>query len=101
MLRKRVSNRRASPGRLKLAEHLDRVFEGHRDAPFRRWSGGEKLSAARASGATRLTYSYVFTAAQAGTGNLTAPDSVCLCYGGSMTDAAGNRLQKHKLPAVT
>lgn len=53
------------------------------------------------SGTTRLTYSYVFTAAQAGTGNLTAPDSVCLCYGGSMTDAAGNRLQKHKLPAVT
>lgn len=58
-----------------------------------RFSGG--------SGTNRLTYSYVSSAAQAGTGNLTAPEYACLCYGGSMTDAAGNRLQKHKLPAVT
>jgi len=52
------------------------------------------------SGTNRMTYSHVWTAAQAGTGSLTAPEYACLCYGGSMIDAAGNRLQKHKLPAV-
>lgn len=53
------------------------------------------------SGTTRLTYSYVFTAAQAATGALEAPKTACLCYGGLVTDAAGNRLQKHGLPAAT
>jgi hypothetical protein len=57
-----------------------------------RFSGG--------TGTDRLEYSHVFTAAQAGTGGLIAPDSVCLCYGGLVTDAAGNRLQKHKLPPI-
>lgn len=64
--------------------------------------GGQQLMArfSGGSGTNRITYSYVLSAAQAGTGSLTAPESVCLCFGGSMTDAAGNRLQKHKLPAV-
>ena len=51
------------------------------------------------SGTNRLTYSHVFTAEEAGTGALTAPIKACLCYGGSITDAAGNRLLKHALPA--
>ena len=57
-----------------------------------RWSGG--------SGTNRLEYAYVFTAAQAGEGTLEAPKSACLCYGGLVTDAAGNKLRKHGVPAV-
>ena len=57
-----------------------------------RWSGG--------SGTNRLEYDYVFTAQSAGTGNLEAPKIACLCYGGLVADAAGNRLKKHGLPAV-
>lgn len=57
-----------------------------------RWSGG--------SGTNRLEYSYVFTAQSAGTGTLEAPKTACLCFGGLVTDAAGNRLRKHGLPAV-
>jgi hypothetical protein len=53
------------------------------------------------SGATRLTYTYQFTDADAGTGALAAPLKICLCYGGAITDAAGNRLRKHPLPPVT
>jgi hypothetical protein len=67
------------------------TFRG--DTLMARSSGG--------SGTNRLTYAYVFTAAQAGTGSLTAPEHACLCYGGGMTDAAGNKLRKHGLPAVT
>jgi hypothetical protein len=52
------------------------------------------------SGTNRLEYAYEFTAQSAGTGRLEAPKSACLCYGGLITDAAGNRLQKHGLPAV-
>lgn len=52
------------------------------------------------SGTSRLTYSHVFTADEAGTGELTAPVKACLCYGGLVTDAAGNKLPKHALPAV-
>jgi hypothetical protein len=52
------------------------------------------------SGTTRLTYASTFTAADAGTGGLTAPLKICLCYGGSITDAAGNRMRKHDLPSV-
>jgi len=26
---------------------------------------------------------------------------ICLCYGGTISDAAGNRLRKHPLPPVT
>jgi hypothetical protein len=51
------------------------------------------------SGTTRLTYGYQFTDADAGTGGLVAPLKICLCYGGTITDAAGNRLRKHALPA--
>jgi hypothetical protein len=57
-----------------------------------RWSGG--------SGTNRLEYDYVFTAQSAGTGTLEAPTTACLCYGGLVTDAAGNKLRKHGLPAV-
>lgn len=57
-----------------------------------RWSGG--------SGTNRLEYAYVFSSQSAGTGTLEAPKSACLCYGGLVADAAGNRLQKHGLPAV-
>lgn len=52
------------------------------------------------SGTTRLTYVYQFTAADAGTGDLVAPPKICLCYGGMIADAAGNRLRKHPLPPV-
>jgi hypothetical protein len=52
------------------------------------------------SGTNRLTYSRVFTAEEAGTGELLAPVKSCLCYGGLVTDAAGNKLPKHTLPAV-
>lgn len=64
--------------------------------------GGQPLMARSSggSGTNRITYSYVFSAVQAGTGNLTAPEYACLCYGGSMTDAAGNKLRKHGLPSV-
>ena len=58
-----------------------------------RWSGG--------SGTNRLEYSYVFTAAQAGAGTLESPTHACLCFGGLITDPAGNKLRKHELPAVT
>lgn len=58
-----------------------------------RWSGG--------SGTKRIEYAFVFTEQQAGQGTLVAPTSACLCYGGLVTDAAGNRLSKHNLPAVT
>jgi hypothetical protein len=51
------------------------------------------------SGTNRLTYAHVFTAEEAGTGDLTAPIKACLCYGGLVTDAAGNKLPKHALPA--
>jgi hypothetical protein len=57
-----------------------------------RWSGG--------SGTNRLEYSHVFTAQQAGTGALLAPTHACLCFGGLITDPAGNKLRKHELPAV-
>jgi hypothetical protein len=57
-----------------------------------RFSGG--------SGTNRLEYSYVFTAEQAGAGTLVAPTHACLCFGGLITDAAGNKLRKHELPAV-
>jgi hypothetical protein len=57
-----------------------------------RWSGG--------SGTTRLEYAYVFTAQQAGTGMLESPTHACLCFGGLITDPAGNKLRKHELPAV-
>lgn len=57
-----------------------------------RWSGG--------SGTNRLEYAYVFTAQTAGTGTLEAPTTACLCFGGLVTDAAGNKLRKHGLPAV-
>jgi hypothetical protein len=53
------------------------------------------------SGTSRLTYSHVFTADEAGTGELSAPAKACLCYGGLVTDAAGNKLPKHALPATT
>ena len=53
----------------------------------------------RGSGTDRLTYSHVFTAAEAGTGELVAPTTACLCYGGSITDTAGNRMRKHALPS--
>ena len=36
----------------------------------------------------------------AGTGTLEAPTTACLCYGGLVTDAAGNKLRKHGLPAA-
>jgi hypothetical protein len=52
------------------------------------------------SGTNRLEYSYVFTAETAGPGILEAPTTVCLCYGGRITDAAGNVLRKHDLPTV-
>jgi hypothetical protein len=58
-----------------------------------RWSGG--------SGTNRLEYSYVFTAQQAGAGTLESPTHACLCFGGLITDPAGNKLRKHELPAVT
>lgn len=51
-------------------------------------------------GTNRLTYSRVFTADEAGTGELLAPVTACLCYGGLITDTAGNRMPKHPLPAV-
>lgn len=51
------------------------------------------------SGTNRLTYAHVFTADEAGTGPLAAPIKACLCYGGLVTDAAGNKLPKHALPA--
>lgn len=53
------------------------------------------------SGTNRLTYTYLFTEDDVGTGALTAPVSACLCYGGLITDAAGNRMRKHPLPPVT
>ena len=53
------------------------------------------------SGTNRLTYSHVFTAEEAGTGKLDAPVKACLCYGGMITDAAGNIMLKHALPSVT
>jgi len=53
------------------------------------------------SGTTRLTYAYRFTDADAGTGDLVAPVKICLCYGGSITDAAGNKIRRHALPSVT
>jgi hypothetical protein len=58
-----------------------------------RWSGG--------SGTTRLEYAYVFTAEQAGAGVLEPPTHACLCFGGLVTDPAGNKLRKHELPVVT
>jgi len=58
-----------------------------------RWSGG--------SGTNRLEYAYVFNAQQAGTGMLEPPTHACLCFGGLITDPAGNKLRKHELPAVT
>jgi hypothetical protein len=58
-----------------------------------RWSGG--------SGTNRLEYAYVFTAQQAGAGMLEPPTHACLCFGGLITDPAGNKLRKHELPAVT
>ena len=58
-----------------------------------RWSGG--------SGTNRLEYDYVFTAQQAGTGMLEPPTHACLCFGGLITDPAGNKLRKHELPTVT
>ena len=58
-----------------------------------RWSGG--------SGTNRLEYAYVFTAEQAGAGPLEPPTHACLCFGGLVTDPAGNKLRKHELPAVT
>ena len=57
-----------------------------------RWSGG--------SGTNRLEYSYVFTGEQAGAGTLEPPTDACLCFGGLITDAAGNKLRKHELPAI-
>jgi hypothetical protein len=57
-----------------------------------RWSGG--------SGTNRLEYAYVFTAQQAGTGMLEPPTHACLCFGGLITDPAGNKIRKHELPAV-
>jgi hypothetical protein len=36
----------------------------------------------------------------AGTGTLEAPTHACLCFGGLVTDAAGNKLRKHGLPAA-
>jgi hypothetical protein len=64
--------------------------------------GGRELFARyqEGSGTNRLTYAYTFTAADAGTGELTAPVKSCLCYGGTITDAAGNRHRKHALPPV-
>jgi len=53
------------------------------------------------SGTNRLTYVHVFTANEAGAGELVAPVKACLCYGGLVTDAAGNKLPKHALPATT
>ncbi len=58
-----------------------------------RWSGG--------SGTNRLEYAYVFTAEQVGAGTLESPTHACLCFGGLITDPAGNKLRKHELPAVT
>jgi hypothetical protein len=57
-----------------------------------RWSGG--------SGTNRLEYAYVFTAQQAGAGMLEPPTHACLCFGGLITDPAGNKIRKHELPAV-
>jgi hypothetical protein len=57
-----------------------------------RWSGG--------SGTNRLEYAYVFTAQQAGSGALEPPTHACLCFGGLITDPAGNKIRKHELPAV-
>jgi len=57
-----------------------------------RWSGG--------SGTNRLEYAYVFTAQQAGTGMLEPPTHACLCFGGLITDPAGNKIRKHELPAI-
>lgn len=51
-------------------------------------------------GTNRLSYSRIFTADEAGTGDLLAPVTACLCYGGLVTDTAGNRMPKHSLPAV-
>lgn len=66
------------------------------------FQGSERFARYReGSGTTRLTYAYRFTEAEAGTGVLTAPVSACLCYGGLITDAAGNRMRKHPLPPVT
>jgi hypothetical protein len=64
--------------------------------------GGRELFARyqEGSGTNRLTYAYTFTAADAGTGELRAPVKSCLCYGGTITDAAGNRHRKHALPPV-
>jgi hypothetical protein len=58
-----------------------------------RWSGG--------NGTNRLEYAYVFTAQQAGSGMLEPPTHACLCFGGLITDPAGNKIRKHELPAVT
>ena len=57
-----------------------------------RWSGG--------SGTNRLEYAYVFTAQQAGAGMLEPPTHACLCFGGLITDPAGNKIRKHELPAI-
>jgi hypothetical protein len=57
-----------------------------------RWSGG--------SGTNRLEYAYVFTAQQDGAGILEPPTHACLCFGGLITDPAGNKIRKHELPAV-
>lgn len=73
----------------RIAPGIQFTFRGQQ--LMARWSGG--------SGTNRLEYAYVFTAQSAGTGNLEAPTSACLCYGGLVTDAAGNRLRKHGLPA--
>ncbi|MFM8634594.1 MAG: Ig-like domain-containing protein [Planctomycetia bacterium] len=53
------------------------------------------------SGTKRLEYTFVVTAQQAGQGTLAMPTHVCLCYGGLISDAAGNRLAKHELPVLT
>jgi hypothetical protein len=47
-----------------------------------------------------VQFSHTFNAADADTGELAAPVTSCLCYGGTITDAAGNRHRKQALPPV-
>lgn len=64
--------------------------------------GRELLAVYReGSGTNRLTYAYRFTPADAGTGALVAPDRICLCYGGTIADAAGNTIRRHAAPPAT
>lgn len=79
-----------------------RMLNGTLPALTFTFRGRELLARYReGSGTTRLTYAYRFSEADAGTGLLTAPVKICLCYGGTITDAAGNKMRKHPLPPPT